>query len=60
MLYTLPQISYFQVITTSTDDLTLIIAQTPVREGSSVPVVIAGGYDLEIGHRSGYSMVVTW
>ena len=36
------------LLTTSTDDLILIIARVPASEGSSVRVV-AAGYDLEIG-----------
>ena len=57
--------SYFQVITTSADDPTLIIARALGRV--IIKVLghqhrwLAGGYDLEIGHfLEVVSMVVTW
>ena len=42
--------SHSHLLTTGTDDPSLTGAQAIISVGSSAPVAIAGGYDMEIGH----------
>ena len=53
--------SYFQVITTGTDDPSLASARAIIKVSGHQDRWLAGGYDLEIGHFVEVaSMVVTW